>query len=103
MLIRYVKKKSANAFHARHAENRIREPLKMSELPAQAWKEVSIDFTKILNGQYLLVAYDDYSRYPVVSKVTTTSAKAVISKLEEMFSIFGIPEVVKSDNGPPFL
>jgi hypothetical protein len=46
--------------------------------------------------------YDDYSRYPIVSKVSSTSAKVVTKKLEEIFTQFGIPEVVKSDNGPPF-
>lgn len=34
--------------------------------------------------------------------MTTTSAKAVTPKLDKIFSAFGIPMVVKSDNGPPF-
>jgi hypothetical protein len=78
------------------------EPLKMSNLPAEPWTEVSIDFADMPMGEHLLVVYDDYSRYPIVSKVSSTSAKVVTKKLEEIFTQFGIPEVVKSDNGPPF-
>ena len=45
---------------------------------------------------------DDYSRYPVVELVSTTSAAALIPRLDKIFSMFGIPEECKSDNGPPF-
>ena len=79
-----------------------REPLKMSPLPTSPWQEVSIDFKDLSSGEYLLVITDDYSRYPVVEIVRSTSAKAVIPKLDKVFAEFGIPEVVRSDNGPPF-
>ena len=78
------------------------EPFKMSPVPAKPWTEVSIDFADLPNKEHLLIIYDDYSRYPVVKKVSTTSAKVVTKSLEDVFSQFGIPEVVKSDNGPPF-
>ena len=45
---------------------------------------------------------DDYSRFPMVEPVTTTSAAAVIPKLDQIFAFCGTPEIVKSDNGPPF-
>ena len=78
-----------------------REPLQMSALPKAAWTEVSVDFAQI-GSEYLLVVTDDYSRYPVVDIVSSTSANAVIPKLDKIFSEFGIAEVVRSDNGPPF-
>ena len=34
--------------------------------------------------------------------MTSTSAKSVIPKLDAIFSRQGIPNVLKSDNGPPF-
>lgn len=43
-----------------------------------------------------------YSRYPVVDFITTTSAKATIPKLDCIFSDFGIPDQVDSDNEFPF-
>lgn len=38
----------------------------------------------------------------MVELVSTTSAAAVIPRLDKIFSMFGIAEECKSDNGPPF-
>ncbi|XP_044170840.1 uncharacterized protein K02A2.6-like, partial [Acropora millepora] len=35
-------------------------------------------------------------------RLSSTLASAVIPKLDQLFSTFGAPRVVKSDNGPPF-
>ena len=48
-----------------------------------------------------MVTYD-YSRYPVVEFVKSTSSYRVIPVLDNIFSMFGVPEIVKSDNGPAF-
>ena len=45
---------------------------------------------------------DEYSRFPIVEIVSSTSANVVIPKLDKIFSEYGIVDVVKSDNGPPF-
>ena len=79
-----------------------REPLQMSPLPAAPWKEISVDFANLPDQEYMLLITDDYSRYPVVEIVKSTSAATVIPKLDKVFSEFGVPGVVKSDNGPPF-
>ena len=64
---------------------------------------ISLDFSgPYPSGEYCLIAVDDYSRYPVVKLVSVTSAAAVIPRLDKIFSMFGIPEKSKSDNGPPF-
>ena len=42
------------------------------------------------------------SRHSLVCETSSTSNKAVIPKLEVWFSMFGYPEFVKTDNGPPF-
>ena len=42
-----------------------------------------------------------YSRYPVVETLTSLSAKAVIPRLDRIFSMFGIPSVCRTDSGPP--
>ena len=75
--------------------------LKMLKLPQNAWNSVSVNFCTIGN-EYALVVIDDYSRYPVVEIVSSTSVNAVIPKLDSIFSVFGIPKVVRSDNGLPF-
>ena len=79
-----------------------REPLCMTELlPKAPWQEISMDFAEI-GTKYALIIVDDYSRYPVVEIVHSTSAKVVIPKLDKVFAMFCIPTVVKTDNGPPF-
>ena len=78
-----------------------REPLKMTPLPDGPWEQVSIDFCEV-SGRYVLVVVDDYSSFPQVEIVHSTSAKAVIPKLDRIFAAYGVPKVVKSDNGPPF-
>ncbi len=73
-------------------------PLQPTPLPKKAWTNVAVDFV----GPFLIVVIDEYSRYPEVEILTTTSVKATIPKLDTIFSRQGIPEILKSDNGPPF-
>ncbi|XP_014673938.1 PREDICTED: mitochondrial-processing peptidase subunit alpha-like [Priapulus caudatus] len=57
------------------------EPLKPRPLPGGPWKEISIDFLGPLpSGDVLLVAIDNYSRFPEVEIISSTSAKTVIPK-----------------------
>ena len=73
----------------------------MSVLPDNPFDEVRVDFASV-NGETLLLLVDDYSRFPFVEPVSSTSASAVIPKLDKLFATFGTPLVVRSDNGPPF-
>ena len=64
---------------------------------------LSVDFCGPLpSGDYLIVIVDEYSRFPVVEVVRSTSSEVVIPIVDQVFSLFGYPEVVKSDNGSPF-
>lgn len=68
----------------------------MTKLPKQLWTEVSVDFCgPFSSGDYIMVVIDDYSRYPEVEILKSLSANSVITKLDKIFSTFGIPEVVK--------
>ena len=49
-----------------------------------------------------MVLIDDYSRYPIVERITSTSTELVIPRLEGVFAMFGVPQILRSDNGPPF-
>ena len=80
-----------------------REPLRMSPLRSEPWKEVAIDFWgPISTGEYLLVVICKHSQWVEVEFVSTTSARAVLPKLDRIFSSLGIPLIVGSDNRPPF-
>ena len=74
----------------------------MSPLPKGPWQELSVDFKELSTGGYLLVVTDDYTRYPLVDVIQTVSFRVVEPRLNKMFAEFGIPEVLRSDNGPPF-
>ena len=67
-----------------------REPLQMSVLPDNPFDEVSVDFASV-NGETLLLLVDDYSRFPFVEPVSSTSASAVIPKLDKLFATFEHP------------
>lgn len=78
-------------------------PLQMTTLPNKPWAEIAVDFYGPLQtGEYLLVVIDEYSRYPEVEIVHSTSAQCVIKHLDAIFARQGCPEVMKSDNGSPF-
>ena len=74
----------------------------MSPIPDGPWIKLSTDFAELPSGGYLLVVTDDFSRYPIVEVVRSTSANAVIPKLDHMFVPFGVLKVLRSDNGPLF-
>ena len=66
-------------------------------------EKVSVDFCGLLaNGDLTLVFHCQYSRYPVVEFVGSTGEKATIPVFRGVFDTYGVPEEVKSDNGPPF-
>ena len=79
------------------------EPLKMSPCPDSPRLEVSVDFYgPTQKGDYLLVIVDDSSQFPIVEFTSSTSAKSTIPILDKVFSEYGIPATLRSDNGPPF-
>lgn len=79
-----------------------REPLITTTLPSYPWQRVATDLFIFKNMTYLLVV-DYFSCYPVVIKLgNITTSTAVISALKSIFSQFGIPETVMSDNGPQY-
>ena len=62
---------------------------------------IGSDLFQVKNDHYLFTA-DCFSRYPEVIKLTSTTSAAVIVTLNRQFARFGIPEIVRSDNGPQY-
>ena len=79
------------------------EPLKPTRIPERPWEYLAIDLNgPVASQHYFLVAIDEYSRYPEVEVVESTSAEVVLPKLDRVLSTRGIPLEIKSDNGSPF-
>lgn len=55
-----------------------------------------------LDGQTYLVMVDEFSSFPLITKVKTTDADDVITAVEAWFGQFGYARVCKSDGGPAF-
>ena len=53
-------------------------------------------------GESLLVVVDYYSRFYEVAIMCSTAAKRVVDVLTQIFSRYGFPFTLKSDNGPQF-
>ena len=74
----------------------------MSSLPRAPCTELSMYFGQVSLNQFLFIIIDEYSRFPFVGIVNSTSGHPVMLKLDSILTLRGIPEVIKSDNGPPF-
>ncbi|KAK3933075.1 hypothetical protein KUF71_017336 [Frankliniella fusca] len=78
-----------------------KEPLMPTTLPDYPWQMVGADFLHAQGKEYLLII-DYFSTFPFLIPMKKKTAGAVIQELEPLFSIFGAPEIFRSDNGPPF-
>ena len=78
-----------------------KEPLITSILPDYPWQRIAMDLFE-LDGAMYLVIIDYFSRFPEVIKLKLTTSCSIIDALKTLFTHYGIPEVVRSDNGPQY-
>ena len=77
-----------------------REPLHSHPVPERAWQKVAIDLFTVAGARYQLIV-DYFSKWVEISKVPRNAiSKDVIYHLKEVFSRFGIPQIVFSDGDP---
>ncbi|XP_057290865.1 uncharacterized protein LOC130613554 [Hydractinia symbiolongicarpus] len=78
-------------------------PIRIMDIPEQVWETLNIDFLgPFPTGYYLFVVIDQRSKFPEVEFLKSTKAEILIPCLDRMFSTYGNPRNVISDNGPPF-
>lgn len=84
-------------------ENRsnFREPMIKDCFPDRPWQKIALDLFKNDNTWFLIVT-DYYSRFFEIFKLLKMTESVIIEKLKELFSRYGISEIVRSDNGPQF-
>lgn len=76
--------------------------------PTRPWQKLAIDITGPFhtapNHQRYIVALCDYfSKFPEILLTGDITSKKIIDWLQEIFSRFGNPEEIVSDNGPQFI
>ena len=69
------------------------------EVPATPWSKVATDIFHYESQPYLLIV-DYTSRFPIVRKLKSMSAQHVAEHFKSIFSEYGWPDTVVSDNGP---
>ncbi|XP_063954061.1 uncharacterized protein K02A2.6-like [Lytechinus pictus] len=77
------------------------QPLMSHQIIDRPWAKIGLDLFHHSNDTYLImVCY--YSNFFEMEKLQRTTAPAVIKKLKHQFGRYGVPEIIVSDNGPPF-
>nr|XP_037291669.1 uncharacterized protein K02A2.6-like [Rhipicephalus microplus] len=77
------------------------EPVVLRPTPEHAWYRIGVDIFMYAGSSYLWV-FDAFSNFPEVEKLPDTTTGTVINKLSSIFSRYGIPLEVCTDNGPQF-
>ena len=72
-----------------------------SVLPDYPWQIMGSDLFEVNGSQYLLIV-DYFSRFPEVVLMHSTTSTALISVFKSIFAYFGIPEILRSNNGTQF-
>lgn len=84
-------------------EYKQRDPIATYIKAERPFKYLSMDYAgPFRNGKYAVVIIDKYSKFPFVNFVPSTSFNHLKPILSNLFSLFGFPETIQSDNGPPF-
>lgn len=75
-------------------------PLHPWDWPEEPWQRVHIDFAGPLESRMFLVVVDAHSKWPEVAVMKGTSSEKTVEALISIFSRFGLPQQLVSDNGP---
>ena len=81
----------------------VKAPVHPWTFPTQPWSRIHVDFTGPVSGALYLVVVDAYCKFPEIVKMTSTMATATINALRDIFSCYGLFEIMVSDNGPQFI
>lgn len=66
------------------------------------WIRLHIDYAAPLNGHYFLVVVDSFTKWPKVLKCKHPTSTSTKEALRHLFSRFGLPKTIVSDNDTQF-
>ncbi len=77
-------------------------PLHPWKWPSRPWARVHLDFAGPFQGKLFFVVIDAHSKWIEAVCTSSTSSQIVIEELRTVFSKFGLPETIVTDNGSSF-
>ncbi|XP_054274663.1 uncharacterized protein K02A2.6-like [Macrosteles quadrilineatus] len=83
--------------------NNPRKTIHPWEQPSNPWERVHIDFLGPTDGQQYLILVDAFSKWVDVIQTKTTTSTCTVQELRKIFSTFGFPHILVSDNGRQFV
>ena len=78
------------------------QPMLPRDIPNGPWQEITADCHTHKGREYLLVC-DLFSKYPFLYKVSTKSSQSLCIHLQELIPQYGLPCLLYTENGPPFV
>ena len=69
------------------------------EIPLHAWTKLVTDISHFEGASHLVIV-DYTSRFPVVCKLWSMTGQHELTQCKKIFSEYGLPETLISDNGP---
>ena len=85
-----------------HRYGQAKEPILQHEFTARSWAKVAGDLCE-LDNRVLLVVSDYYGNYIEVVRLSSLTTRAVVKELAEViFTRFGVPNTLVTDNGPQY-
>ena len=82
-----AQKPASNKQHAGH------------KIPTQPWSKLTSDIFHFEGDSYLLIV-DYTSHFPVIRKLNSMTGKAIAHHMQSIFSKYGWPNTLVTDNGP---
>ena len=78
-------------------------PLQPWKWPSRPWVRLHMDFAGPFQGKMILVVIDSHSKWIEAYPTESSTSAKVIELSRTLFSQFGIPEILVTDNGPCFV
>ena len=90
------------SFCQRDSRQQHTEPLRPSVLPERPWTKIGMDLC-LFEGKDYLIMIDYFSRWIEIINLEDATRSTLVRKVKTIFASWGIPEVIRSDNGPQFM
>lgn len=99
-----IEKLTKNCYGCNKFKNNVeRAETHVWEKSKMPFERVHIDYAGPFNGGYYFILVDSFTKWPEIYYTRTITAEATIEICRKIFSTFGIPKVLVSDNGSNFV